>query len=307
MPSEDDIRPMIEQKLCNALLIGILLCFVFNPPMDHHGNQVRIQRLRLIERGKQAFFIQSRKTCQIVRVEQVNRKRRFLGKRYSVRSIGIANERNRYSADIGDDDIALRFLLGTACSHMSDADLIQHIQRSAQSRKAFIHAVIVGGQQQVESSIQQSVSEFVGRIEVRIAGVGWAAGKSRLQICHRIIRAADKRLGFFQNMPVIIRRRLRVPCVVGNRHMAHYIAADHKRRDGRLRLDRCNRLNWVDRSGRYLIIIRLLRTSGGFSLILGRVVLHFYRDGFLLRSGIAFRCAARQRKQHSQQERQQDL
>ena len=281
MAPQDDVRPVLEQEVRQLLLVSVLGQPVLQAPVDHHGDQVRVQGSGGLQVPGQTVPVRLGEGGQVVGVEDVEGVGVLFGQGDAVGAVGVAQEGHGDATHVRHDGIAVEFLLSPAGPHVAETRLVQHVQGPAEAGEAPVQAVVVGGEAEVETQGLQIMGHVVGGVEGGIAGVGRPAGEGGLQVDHGVVRRLHPRPGAGHDPGVVI--PFPVPGVVGDGHVAHGVPADRQGGRGGFR-----RRGFLRRGG--------LRRGRG-----GRGVLNF-PDRVRRRSGRGAAAAGAQQEQQAQRE-----
>ena len=224
---QHQVGPVGDEQIGQLLLIGILGGLVLHSPVDHHGDEIGVQRPGGGQIGLQPVGIGGGQGGHVVGVEKVDGIVLAAGQGDAVGTVGIPQEGHRNAPHVGhlDGGVRLGLLRRAGGTHMGQPRLVQLVQGGYQPIIPTVQTVVVGGEHQIKAQVLQIARQGGGGFEGRIAGIRPLGGQGGLQVGHGVVRPLHIGAGRLKNGGVVVDARPLIPGVVGHRHVAHHVAA----------------------------------------------------------------------------------
>ena len=171
---DDQLHPLVDQQVGQLLLCGVGQQLVFVAPVQAGHNQFGLELP-----GPANVVLDA---CPVYVVDDEG----WVGGE-AVGAVGVVEEGDAYALDVGDKGVeTLERTVGLVGAYVVDAEGVEPLQRAPGSTRLAVEAVVVGGEEEVETRLLQGGGKLVGGREAGVARVG-GASRGGFEIDHGII------------------------------------------------------------------------------------------------------------------------
>ena len=169
MATDDGVATEAEEMACKLKLFAVVIVLLFNTPMENGDDVVGVLAASL---GDVAAHESS-----VDKVDDVG-----AADGDAVGAVGVVEEGEADAVAVDDEGVVeVAFGEVAVGAEMADIQIVESGDGAFETAAALVHAMVVGGGENVETGVAGCNGESVGRREAGVAGIG-RAGKGDLEV-----------------------------------------------------------------------------------------------------------------------------